>query len=271
MMRSRRDRLVLIPSPFGDETFGSWLRRSADAYHTTVRSFVNFVLGMDSQPRITPYLDWDTAPPPRLLEALASRSAISASKLEYLVVHKGPATLPPTYRDTYCSRCFEEDFALGAIYIRKAWLDAWTLSCPTHGCLLGRFSAFEYRQFGTMTHFPQGLYSARDSDRIVRSNPVVGCVRLSEPKATHVIDSKPFSRQPWFDPAMLKSMIGRDLMMIAGSEEANCLHQELFGFHRPAGYTWQGEDDKPVWWPAIQHPLASIDVRIHAAYVASLT
>ena len=41
-------RLVLIPSPFAEGTFGCWLQRCAQAYHTTARGFANAPLaGID--------------------------------------------------------------------------------------------------------------------------------------------------------------------------------------------------------------------------------
>jgi hypothetical protein len=115
-------------------------------------------------------------------------------------------------------------------------------------CLLGRFSAFEYRQSQTTTHFPQGLRRERDTDRIVRSNPIVRSTPLNElvGESTSADSCPPYKVQPWFDPKMLKSMVGRDLRMVAGSEDAQCLHHALFAFYRPPQYLWQGKDNKPV-------------------------
>jgi hypothetical protein len=55
-------------------------------------------------------------------------------------VRRGPATLPLGYRDSYCPQCFLSDIATQGSYIRRAWLDAWTITCSAHGCLLSGIS-----------------------------------------------------------------------------------------------------------------------------------
>ncbi|HEV2702905.1 MAG TPA: TniQ family protein [Steroidobacteraceae bacterium] len=263
-------RLALIPSPFGDETFGSWLHRCAEAHHTTVRGFANAVLALNSQPHIATRVDWDTAPPPQLLDALAGHSALSLSELECLLVHPGPATLPPVFRDSYCPKCLQEDLVRCALHFRRSWLDAWALTCPIHGCLLGRFSRFEYGRRGELTHFPGGTWPASKTDRPTADNPIVRPVALFHLRGDSGAGVElPYVLQPWLDPTMLHSLVGRDLIMIAGSEQAQCLHRELFGFCRPLPFVWRDGVGKTVWWPQVRHPLAGIEVRVMAAYVAS--
>jgi hypothetical protein len=260
-------RLVLIPNPFADETFGSWLHRCAQAYHTTVRGFANAVLALDGHPRITSHMDWDTAVPNALLDSLAAHSMLSRSELECLLAPAGPATLPKAFRDSYCPLCFQEDSAHTAIYMRRQWLDAWTIGCSTHGCLLCRFSALNSERFTTSAPSPQAIFSSIDADQVIRSHPTDLLPPFRSVRGCEF--PMPYSHQPWLHPQMLKTTHGRDLMMAAGSEPADDLHRALFGISRPPAYVWKEADGTPGGWPKLRHPLAGIDVRICAAYMAS--
>lgn len=263
--------LPLICHPYLDETFGSWLHRCADAYCTTTGRFADSVLAMAGEAPITATVDWDAAPPPQLLRALTKVSPFTPSELEYLVVPATPATLPPQYRDTYCPTCFVEDSNRGPPYFRRAWLDAWTIHCPTHGCLLGRYSAYEYLgSHRETTRFPGGLRAASSSARRAAKRPSVRAVQLPPLHGGEDDHWARYFDQPWFDARMLKEHIGRDLFALVGSEEANCLFSELFGFPRPIPYTWHRDDRDALWWPGISHPIASIDARVNVAYLASL-
>jgi hypothetical protein len=89
--------LNLIEHPYLDETFGSWLHRCAEDYYTTKTHFVAAVLNMAGEAPIRAGMDWDIAPPPQLLQALAKLSPLSLAELEYLVSPQTPATLPPRH------------------------------------------------------------------------------------------------------------------------------------------------------------------------------
>lgn len=116
--------LPMLPSPFLDETFGSWWRRAAGAYQTTERELANAILGLD-QRRLPPgEIDWDAAPPDELLQALVVHSPFRGDELRHLIVAGAPATLAPWQRDAYCPACLEQDRQDGTLYIRRSWLDA---------------------------------------------------------------------------------------------------------------------------------------------------
>jgi hypothetical protein len=69
---------------------------------------------------------------------------------------------------------------------------------------------------------------------------------------------------------MLKEHAGRNLFALVGSEEANCLFSELFGFPRPTLCAWHRGNREALWWPGISHPIASIDARVNVIYLTSL-
>lgn len=133
-----------MPAPYLDETFGSWFARAAANYHTDVRGLASALVSMDGQ-RLPRHLDLDTSPPEELLAALTRHSALRHSELERLIAIPGGSTLPQRHRDAYCGECLREDRERGIVYMRRAWLDAWTLVCDRHGCVLGRFEPIEYR------------------------------------------------------------------------------------------------------------------------------
>jgi hypothetical protein len=76
--------------------------------------------------------------------------------------------------------------------------------------------------------------------------------------------------ESWFDPEMLRSIVGRDLLMIAGSEQARYVFLELIGRDRSWQNVWHDSANPSLWWPDIQHPIGSIDARIPAAQLAGL-
>jgi hypothetical protein len=92
--------------------------------------------------RKIPFLDGNS--PPQcgggvLIAALVRHSPLRRSELEYLIVRRTAATLPVELRDAYCPECLREDRARGLIYRRRAWLDAWVMTCDRHGCPLRAF------------------------------------------------------------------------------------------------------------------------------------
>jgi hypothetical protein len=265
--------LSLIPMPFGDETFGSWFGRCADSYRTTRTELMMAILKLNEGPRVPADFDWDTDPPAHLLKTIAKLTPVSVSEMEYLIVHKGPATLPPKYRDTYCPECFKQDRSIDAIYYRRAWLDAWTIHCPVHQCLLGRFSAYLYTDYlGRETGFPAGVYAAHPLDIPTREQPTVRDIGLRKlvPRGSSRRRFDCSSPDYWFDPDMLRSVVGRDLLIIAGSEQAMYLTFELFGEFRSTRFVWHDSNNEPLWWPDIRHPIGSIDTRVPAAQLAGM-
>ena len=45
----RARRLPLLPAPFLDETFGSWIFRAAVNYHVTTREFAKGIIALERQ------------------------------------------------------------------------------------------------------------------------------------------------------------------------------------------------------------------------------
>ena len=235
--------LPFLPPPCLDESFGSWFRRCARAYHTSRGDLMDGLLTTLGEQLATDLIDWDTEPPAQLLEALARRTALAQSELEHLLVRRGPTTLPRAYRDAYCPACFKADCSNGVIYTRRAWLDAWTLSCPIHKCLLGRFSGYEYASFAQqVTSFPLGLEADDSGERALREKPLVRPVPLSPVKERGAMPEGYCSVvKHWHDPAMLQSIVGRDLLILAGSEWTDGVWYELFGYLRTWHELWHHE------------------------------
>jgi TniQ len=166
-------RLPLIPTPYLDETLSSWLFRAAANYHLTTREFAKALIALEGQ-SLPRNCDFDAQPPEGLVAALAKHSGFRQSELERLIVRPTASTLAPAQRDAYCPECFVEDREQGIVYFRRPWLDAWTLACDKHHCLLGRFEALEYRQEGldnVRALFPQ-------RGKAYRRNPSVEEVKL---------------------------------------------------------------------------------------------
>lgn len=270
--KKERASIPYIPMPYQQETFGSWIWRCSRAYCTSRSRFMEIILDTARAKRIEAPEDWDTAPPPVLLKALTHLAPLQLSELTNLVVSKGPATLAPAYRDAYCPQCFREDQLRGTIHLRRAWLDAWTLECPRHACILGRFSGFECRDnSGRITNFPTRFGREPTDEGHVRDNPVV-CevplppIRLAD--TDRAAKGRGVTR--WFDPTMLDSVAGRDLIVMAGSDYACLIYRELFGCDRSWKQVWHDADNKALQWPDIHHPLGTIGMRIPAAYLAAL-
>jgi hypothetical protein len=68
---------------------------------------------------------------------------------------------------------------------------------------------------------------------------------------------------------MLKTISGRDLLVHIGSASADVLYYELTGIARLWNRVWHDNERAPLWPPAIEHPLGSIETRVSAAYVAT--
>lgn len=254
-------RIPLLPTPYLEETFGSWFERAAERLRTEPRSLVNALLAEEGlkAPRA---FDLDTAPPAGLIESLVKRSALATSELQRLLVPAGGSTLPPHCRDAYCPECLRHDRQSGITYIRRSWLDAWTLSCERHGCALGEFEPIESRASETASAsnpFPS-------SPEAYRHNPSVSPVKLpaivGEP-GTHA------SRWMNLLSQMLESAFGRDLWVYVGSTDADGLYYELTEFSRFWNGVWHDSTREPLRVPAIKHPFGPIKARISSAVVAT--
>jgi len=255
-------RLPLIPTPFLDETLSSWLFRAAANYHLTTREFAKGLIALEGQ-SLPRNCDFDAKPPEGLMTALAKYSGFRRSELDRLIVSPAGSTLGPEQRDAYCPKCFVEDREQGIVYFRRAWLDAWTLTCERHHCLLGRFEPFEYRQEAfdnVRAIFPQ-------RGKAYRRNPSVEEVKL--PRLLGEL-----TLQPVLDVAlledMLKSLAGRDLLLVMGSEAASDIVYDLTGAVRLRSAVWHDSSGVSCGPPELEQPLGDIRLRILSAYFASL-
>jgi hypothetical protein len=218
-------------------------------------------------------VDWDVAPPRKLLAAIAKLSNFKVSELQCLIVSRISTTLPRAFRDGYCPQCFEDDLIRGVIYFRRSWLDAWTIICPAHGCLLGLFSGRDYRPSHTSTtRCPVRLSLNTYNDQLTSEEPAVSKVFVHsiKPSTPDAGDGVLPSEDSWLDRDMLKTIVGRDLLMIAGSEKAFFLFQELFGYARTRSFGSTDDLGNTSCWPKLRHPKASIDVRVQAFFLANL-
>ncbi len=265
--------LPMLPSPFLDETFGSWWHRAADAYQTTERDLADAILSLDKHRLPRGEIDWDTAPPPALLQALVAHSPFREYELSHLIVPAGPATLAPWQRDAYCPACLEQDRREGALYVRRSWLDAWTLRCDTHACLLGTFSLYEYVRRKSAQRSRDDLFCDLLAPREpLRVNPsvtpfVVPAVRIANRCCAVDGDG---SAQSWLPPAMLHSIVGRDLVLLMGSSIIDVLYCHLVGHSRPPNAVWHDQERRVLPLNGVVHPVGPIAVRLEAAYLASL-
>jgi len=240
----------------------SWLFRAAANYHLTTREFAKGLIALEHK-SLPLNCDFDTRPPEGLITALAKNSGFRRSELERLIVPPSGSTLAPKQRDAYCPECFVEDRERGIVYFRRAWLGAWTLTCEKHHCLLGRFEPLEYRQEAfdnVRTLFPQ-------RGKAYRRNPSVEEVKLPPLLG----DAAP---PPIFDVAlladMLKSLAGRDLLLMMGSEAASDIVYDLTGAVRLWNAVWHGPDRVSRGPPELEHPLGGIQLRVLSAYFGSL-
>ena len=262
VLAPRVRRLPLIPTPCLDETLGSWLFRAATNYHMTTREFAKCIIALEHQ-SLPHTCDFDSEPPEALITALTKHSVYRRSELEHLIVHPTGGTLRPEHRDAYCPECMREDREQGIVYFRRAWLDAWTLTCERHHCLLGRFEPLEYRPAepaNIRNLFPQRLETYRRNPSVVEVKlPILPGAALDHPS---------FDLSILAD--MLKSLAGRDLLLVMGSEAANSVVYDLTGAIRLWNAVWHGPGRVPRGPPELEHPLGSIKLRVLSAYFASV-
>lgn len=266
--------LPLVPTPFIDESFGSWLQRCTVAHRqASIHDFVASLLLMEGMGPPAPNCDWDCDPPQFLLKVLADRTGTPLSALRELVVQARSGILRPAERDAYCPLCFAEDIKRRAVYRRRAWLDSWTLTCATHGCLLGSYEE--------VAHAKSGRAASREltpSDQVRLGTTTLGYVTGFSPPSVwwtqlHHLPrgarTADVAQGRWLDPEMCRGELGRDLVLLAGSHLAEDLYYLLFADVRRDSMCWRDERGKFVNWPNLRFPLARTRARLMAAYIAA--
>ena len=266
----------LQPAPFLDETLGSWVRRCADAYRTTAYGYIHAIVHPATTLHQDELPDLDTSPPKALMRALCTTSGLAQDELAHLVVQPGPWTLRPSDRDAYCPICMTEDLREGRWYIRRAWLDAWTLVCPRHGCLMA-----EFKQAGDAPTDVRAaakpintvrLFAVPELRKTVAPAPAANVVHLPKMRVAHVAMQFVWNSgiSHWLDPLMLSTLVGRDLVMLLGSSSGDYLYKCLYGYSRTWDQTWHDAHGKAFDWGLIHHPIAAIRTRLQAAYMAGV-
>jgi hypothetical protein len=69
---------------------------------------------------------------------------------------------------------------------------------------------------------------------------------------------------------MLRSLAGRDLLLLMGSEAASDIVYDLTGAVRLWNVVWHGPDRVSRGPPELEHPLGGIQLRVLSAYFGSL-
>lgn len=268
----RRAKLSLLPDPQAEETFGSWLGRCAVAHQCL--GVEEFVAGVWKHADLTNGQcfeasgprDWDTNPSKQLIQTLAATTSLEEDRLRKLVVRRIPSTLPPVQRDAYCGQCFVEDLASGPIYVRREWIDGWTIHCNRHQCLLGEYpitsvnlslapllpTAKRLHRDKELRYGAYGIASVRDclegySFRYTRSwPPAVSMKFLDDPKARSQL-----------------------LQLGVKSSEAFVLFGEI-GRARQDLSHWTDWTGQPLTALNARHPLAPVFHRVRTAYLLAL-
>lgn len=260
-------RMPLLPRPHSDEAFGSWLHRCADAYFMPNREeFAAGVLALEGQRLPAGAWDWDCGPPPPLLDALARRTPYSVAQLEAMLVPVSPNVLRQAERDAFCPVCHEADRAGEGPYQRKAWLDAWTLSCPVHHRVLGAHAAPKSYLPGDP---PYGRYEAlrlelERAQRVHRFRPPAVAARSRHGGG---LVKRVFHSQGWYEPAALASAFGRRVMLLVGCEGGRALTYAALGMDGPR---WLDDNGIAYAGSEAPAPRASLQRRLMGAMAASV-
>ncbi len=267
-------RIPLLPKPLQDETFGSWLRRCAVSHRQRdVAAFVSSILSLEGLPPARSSTDWDCDPPQALMRILNERGRVPLEQMHELIVQQTDDTLAAADRDAYCPECFRADMAERAIHRRRQWLDAWSMTCPVHGCLLWSYehaaaARAPGQQWRTILHSEQIRLGMAKLGYVTGFSPPDACWAPSSRMPRLERDAR-LSTGRWLDRAMLTSGVGRSLVLLCGSIEGDSVYYVLFGRKRPKSYGWSGQGADPAFGHSVTSPSGRIRERLTAAYTAA--
>ena len=266
--------IPLLATMLPDETFGSWLRRCAVSHrHRSVSDFAASILSLEGIALPPISTDWDCNPPHTLVEVLSHRGGLPLAKLRALIVPTTPDTLRPRERDAYCPVCFKADLKQRAIHQRRDWLNAWTMTCAVHGCVLWSYEQVAHaraprQQFRTLIAPEQIRLGTVKLGYVTGFSPPYACWAPSLGMSRRERDLK-LSQGHWLDPNLLTSDVGRSLVLLCGSQEADSIYYVLFGAPRSQEYCWQKDLREGQGAPQATSPRAQIRARLTAAYTAA--
>lgn len=126
--------LPYAPPIEADESLWSWITRIA-LYHGWSADELLLLLGVGTSSWESYFRqpDVDCGAPPGLIDRLAEVTGFSRALLANHMIKPSPSTLWLDERVAFCETCWSED---AIPYVRRAWLDAWCIDCPVHGCPL---------------------------------------------------------------------------------------------------------------------------------------
>jgi hypothetical protein len=267
-------RIPLLPPCLSDETFGSWLRRCAVSHRQrNVWEFAESILASEGEPAPARDIDWDCAPPEALVHILSERGRIPIHDLQGLITHKTKDTLRPSERDAYCPICFQSDVARRAIYRRRQWLDAWTMTCSVHGVLL-----WSYEPVARAKAPGEQMRALLETEQIRLGTTTLGYVTGFSPPEACWSPLRGLSRRErdlrlaeghWLDRELLTTQVGRSLVLLCGSRKAESVYYVLFGSARRDPFCWSDDLSASLEAPLVASPMAAIRVRLTATYTAA--
>jgi len=256
-------RLTPVPSPYRDETLGSWTLRLARGQHATRETLIRALAGDQAE---IPY-DLDVAPPAALLATLARRTGFRTAALRRLTVPSG-ARLVAGEGEPHCPVCWEDPRTR---YVHRAWRERWSVVCRRHGVLLK-----ELRQHGGLS---VGQAVARER-RSWRSDFPIELGWMIQEAAELITELEAAEFAPRLrhraDPRRLaRARQLRDLTLLAGTRFAGgSLVEWTLPAHRGPG------SPRPFYWcdavghalplDRVDHPAGSLILRQHALRVATL-
>jgi hypothetical protein len=269
-----KPRIPLLAAMLPDETFGSWLRRCAVSHrHRSVSDFAASILSLEGVPLATDSVDWDCDPPPALVEVLSHRGRLPLAQVRALIVPATSDTLRPRERDAYCPACFQADLKQRAIHRRRDWLNAWTMTCSTHGSLLWSYEQVAHAkapkaQWRSLIAPEQVRLGTVKLGYVTGFSPHYACWSPSLGMSRQARDLK-LSQGRWLDPKLLTTDVGRSLIMLCGSPQADSIYYVLFGSPRSRQFCWPEDIDRRQSDPPATSPRANIRARLTAAYTAA--
>lgn len=281
MLRSQR--MLLVPHPAPNETFGSWFRGVA-ALHGVSREMLGRTLLAEAKLALpSGPIDWDLDPPQPLLALLQGRvMPLIAGRIAQMVpAGDGSHCLRPWERHCYCPTCWEEDYRHHSIHEERAGLSPYYLVCERHGRPLTAVCTPAERTLNSI--YRTMLWDPPAHVKTTRSRTVRSLVYLDAHAYTsdtcawmlriqHRLDpwvSLPprFEEEPAPDSLPLHSTVIEDLMMLAGCEVAGLTLLE-WGRASWRRWVWRDDDGSVATPPRVWAPRGDIRLRQEAVRLA---